>query len=131
MQIRKLTACATSFALALAFVAGPALADGDAAKGEKVFNKCKSCHAVGADAKNKIGPALNGIVGSEIASAEGYKYSDAFLAKKSEGLVWSEETLDAYLTKPKEFIPGNKMTFVGLRKEDDRENVIAYLKTFQ
>ena len=120
-----------ALAFALACLAGPALADGDPAKGEKVFTKCKACHAVGENAKNKVGPQLNGIVGAEIASVEGFKYSDAFQAKKAEGLVWSEETLDAYLTKPKDFIPGNKMTFTGLRKEDDREDVIAYLKGFQ
>jgi len=132
MKTLKSTLLAAALAVcALPLAAGAALADGDAAKGEKVFNKCKACHAVGADAKNKIGPALNGIVGAEIASADGFKYSDAFQAKKSEGLVWNEETLAAYLTNPKDFIPGNKMSFVGLKKEDERENVIAYLKTFQ
>ncbi|GAB4361608.1 MAG: cytochrome c family protein [Kiloniellaceae bacterium] len=115
----------------LAVLAVPALADGDAAKGEKVFNKCKACHAVGDNAKNKIGPMLNGIVGATIASVEGFKYSDAFQAKQAEGMVWDEETLAAYLAKPKDFIPGNKMSFAGLRKEDEREDVIAYLKTFQ
>ena len=127
--MRMLTTAA--LATALAALALPALADGDPAKGEKVFNKCKACHAVGEDAKNKIGPLLNGIVGAEIASVEGFKYSDAFLEKKSEGLVWDEDTLDAYLTKPKDFIPKTKMTFNGLRKEDEREDVIAYLKQFE
>ncbi len=127
--MRILTTAA--LATALAALALPALADGDPAKGEKVFNKCKACHAVGENAKNKIGPLLNGIVGAEIASVEGFKYSDAFLEKKSEGLVWDEDTLDAYLTKPKDFIPKTKMTFNGLRKEDEREDVIAYLKQFE
>ena len=120
-----------ALATALAFLALPALADGDATKGEKVFNKCKACHAVGENAKNKVGPQLNGIVGAEIASVEGFKYSDAFMEKKGEGLVWNEENLEAYLEKPKDFIPKTKMSFAGLRKEDERENVIAYLKTFQ
>ena len=70
------------------------------------------------------------IVGAEIAAVEGFKYSDAFLEKKTEGMVWDEETLDAYLANPKDFIPKNKMTFVGLRKKDEREDVIAYLKQF-
>lgn len=118
-------------AAVLAVAATPALADGDADKGKKVFNKCKACHAVGENAKNKIGPQLNGIIGAEIASVEGFKYSDAFLEKKAEGLVWDEETLATYLTKPKDFIPKTKMSFAGLRKEDDREDVIAYLKTFE
>ncbi|MCL5778384.1 cytochrome c family protein [Limibaculum sp. FT325] len=118
-------------ALLAALVASPALADGDAEKGQKVYNKCKACHAVGEGAKNKVGPALNGIVGKEIASAEGFSYSDAFMAKKAEGFTWTEENLEAYLEKPKDFIPGNKMSFAGLKKEDEREDVIAYLKTFQ
>ncbi|MDX5361833.1 MAG: cytochrome c family protein [Alphaproteobacteria bacterium] len=122
----------TILAAALAaLVAGPALADGDAAKGEKVFNKCKACHMVGENAKNRVGPQLNGILGAEIASVDGFKYSDAFQAKKAEGFVWTEENLDAYLADPRGFIPKNKMGFAGLKKEDDREDVIAYLKQFQ
>ena len=83
------------------------------------------------DAKNKIGPQLNGIIDAEIASVEGFKYSKAFLEKKTEGLVWNEEALEAYLTKPKDFIAGTKMTFAGLRKEQDRADVIAYLRSFE
>ncbi len=115
----------------LASVALPALAEGDAAKGEKVFKKCKACHAVGDDAKNKVGPQLNGIIEAEIASVDGFKYSKAFVAKKAEGVVWNEAELDAYLTKPKKHTPGTKMSFAGLRKEKDRADVIAYLKQFQ
>lgn len=107
-----------------------AQAEGDAKAGEKVFKKCKACHAVGEKAKNKVGPLLNNIVGNEGGVVEGFKYSKALLAKKEEGLVWDEESLDAYLTKPKAFIPKGKMAFAGLKKEKDRENVIAYLKTF-
>lgn len=115
----------------LTVTAAPALADGDPAEGEKVFRKCKACHMVGDGAKNRVGPLLNGVVGREIASAEGFSYSDAFTAKKAEGFTWTEENLEAYLENPKDFIPGNKMTFAGLKKEDDREDVIAYLKQFQ
>lgn len=118
-------------ALALVGLALPALADGDAAKGEKVFRKCKSCHAVGDKAKNKIGPVLTGVIDAEIASTDGFKYSDAFLAKKAEGFTWTEEALNTYLEKPRDFIPDNKMSFAGLKKEDDRANVIAYLKSFE
>jgi cytochrome c len=115
----------------LALLALPALADGDPAKGEKVFNKCKSCHAVGEDAKNKIGPVLNGIVGAAAGQNGDFKYSDALLAMAADGLVWDETSLTAYLTKPKDFIDGTKMSFAGLRKEEEIENVIAYLATFQ
>jgi cytochrome c len=127
-MMRKIAAAMT--ALAVTGFAGAALADGDAAKGEKVFNKCKACHQVGADAKNRVGPVLNGIVGKVAGSVEGFKYSDAMMAKQAEGMVWTEEAIATYLEKPKDYIPGNKMTFAGLKKEDDRENVIAYLKTF-
>jgi len=118
-------------ALALVGIASTASADGDAAKGEKVYGKCKACHMVGPDAKNRVGPELNGIVGRVAGSAEGFKYSDAMMARHGEGMTWGEAELDAYLTKPKDFLPGTKMTFPGLKKPEDRADVIAYLKTFQ
>lgn len=108
----------------------PAFAEGDADKGEKVFKKCKACHAVGDDAKNKVGPVLNGIVGSPAGQNPDFKYSDGLMEKASEGLVWDDESLTVFLTKPKDFIKGTKMSFAGLRKEADTENVIAYLSTF-
>lgn len=112
-------------------LAGPALAEGgDPAAGEKVFSKCKACHQVGPDAKNRVGPELNGIIGRPIAALPDFKYSEAFQEKAAEGMVWSEENLTIYLQKPKDFIPGNKMTFPGLRKEEDITNVLAYLATF-
>ncbi len=128
-MMREIAAALT--ALALTGVAGSAFAEGDAVAGEKIFKKCKACHQVGDGAKNRVGPVLNGIVDNEIASVEDFKYSKAFLAKKAEGLVWTDEVLDTYLTKPKKFIPGTKMSYAGLKKEGDRANVIAYLKTFE
>ncbi len=118
-------------AAVFATISPPTFADGHLDKGKKVFNKCKACHAVGEGAKNKVGPQLNGIIGAKIASVEGFKYSKAFMAKKEEGVVWSEGELDAYLLKPKKHTPGTKMSFAGLRKEEDRANVIAYLMTFE
>jgi cytochrome c len=114
-------------ALLMSLCTAPAFAQGDAEAGEKVFNRCKTCHQVGPEAKNRVGPELNGIVGREIASAPDFKYSDAFLAKKEEGFTWTEETLAQYLADPKGFIPGNKMTFVGLKKPEDIANVLAYI----
>ena len=127
------TIAAALTALALTGMAGAAFAEGDAEAGAKIFKKCKACHKVGDSAKNGVGPMLNGIVGNEIASVEGFekKYSKAFMAKKDEGLIWTEEVLDAYLTKPKKYIKGTKMTFPGLKKEADRANVIAYLLSFE
>ncbi len=103
-------------------------AEGDPAKGKKVFNKCKACHFVDKE-KNKVGPYLKGVVGRKAAAVEGFKYSKAMQAKAAEGLVWTEENLDKYLAAPKKFIPGNKMAFAGLKKAEDRANVIAYLKS--
>ena len=105
-----------------------ALAEGDAEKGEAVFKKCKACHVVD-EAKNRVGPHLVNTVGRKTASVEGYKYSDAMAAKGTEGVVWDEANLDAYLAKPKDFVPGTKMTFAGLSKPEDRADVIAYLKS--
>ncbi len=119
-------------ALALAGIAisTSAQASGDVAKGEKLFNRCKACHAVGAGAKNKIGPHLNEVFGRTAGTIDGFKYSSA-MKKAGEGnLVWSEETIDEFLAKPRTFVKGTKMSFAGFRKEADRENVIAYLKTF-
>ena len=102
---------------------GAALA-GDAAAGEKVYKKCKACHALEAG-KNKVGPSLAGIVGQEAGKVEGYKYSKAMAES---GVVWDDANLDAYLAKPKDFIKGTKMSFAGLKKEEDRANVIEFLK---
>ena len=114
-----------------AIVATPAFAQGDAAAGEKVFNKCKACHMVGDGAKNRVGPQLNAVVGVEIAHDPDFKYSDNFMELKAEGFMWTPENLSAYLTDPKAVAPKGKMSFAGLRKQEEIDNVIAYLETFQ
>ena len=103
---------------------------GDAEAGERTFRKCQACHAVGEGAANKVGPVLNGVIGRTAGTLEGFDYSDAMIEKGEGGLVWSPETLDTYLEKPRDVVPGTKMAFAGLRKEDERQNVIAYLATF-
>lgn len=103
---------------------------GDAAAGEKVFRKCKACHAVGEDAKNKVGPVLNGIIGREMASVPDFKYSDALIELAAEGKTWTADEMYAFLKKPRDYLKGTKMSFAGLRKEEDRANVIAYLASF-
>jgi cytochrome c len=103
---------------------------GDSANGEKVFRKCKACHDVGPEAKAKVGPPLTGIIGRTAGTVEGFKYSDAMMAAGTGGLIWSPETIGELIEKPKDFVPGTKMTFAGLRKEEERADVIAYLATF-
>lgn len=125
--MKKLAVLAGTAFLALA---APALADGDVAKGEKVFKKCTACHAVGVDAKNKVGPELNGIVGRKVASVEGFKYSPAMIEFGAGDKVWDDETLHTYLADPKGVVPKTKMAFAGLKKDDERDDVIAYLNQF-
>jgi cytochrome c len=100
---------------------------GDAAAGEAVFKKCMSCHAVGEGARNKVGPVLNGVVGQQAGTYPEYRYSPAMVKAGEEGLIWTNETLAEYLLAPKEFVPGNKMAFAGLKEQADIDNVIAYL----
>ena len=100
-----------------------AWAEGDAKAGKKVFKKCKACHTV-KEGKNKVGPTLFGIVGAPAGQVEGFKYSTALLEA---GLTWDAETLRAFLTKPKDLVPGNKMSFAGLKKEKEIDDLIAYL----
>ncbi len=103
---------------------------GDAKAGAKVFRKCRACHKIGEGAKNAVGPNMTNVVGRVQGSVESFtKYSDGFKAAMAEGKKWTPAELDAFLTKPKDYMPGTKMAFGGLRKEDDRANVIAYLAT--
>lgn len=112
-------------------VAVAAAFDADlAANGEKVFRKCKSCHQVGEGAKNKVGPILTGIVGASAGAVDGFKYSKPMKKAADGGLVWSEEELIAFLAKPKTYMKGTKMSFAGLKKEDDQLAVVEYLKSF-
>jgi S-disulfanyl-L-cysteine oxidoreductase SoxD len=100
------------------------------AAGEVVFKKCAACHKVGADAKNAVGPALNDIVGSAMAQAEGFKYSDTLAEMGAGGGVWDAASLHAFLESPKGFVQGTRMAFAGLKTPEDRDAVIAYLSTF-
>jgi cytochrome c len=111
-------------AVALLAGVGTAAAQGDPEKGEKVFNKCKTCHEI-EEEKNKVGPHLVGIFGRPAGSVEGFKYSDAM---KSSGVVWEDETITAYLKDPKGYIPGNRMVFPGLRKDEEIADLLAYLQ---
>jgi cytochrome c len=99
--------------------------------GEKVFKKCKACHAVGPGAKNKSGPHLNGIIGRTMGSIDGFAYSGVFKTAFTEGRVWDAESLAEFLAKPKSYMKGTKMAFSGLKKDADLAAIAAYLGTFE
>ncbi|MCP4184364.1 MAG: c-type cytochrome [Hyphomicrobiales bacterium] len=125
----KLSLIAGTIALA---ATTSAFAGGDIKKGKKVFKKCKSCHMVGEKAKKKVGPVLNNIYGATAGTNEKFKkkYSKNMKKAGEEGLVWNEATLTKYLTKPKAMIKKTKMTFAGLKKPEDIENILVYLLQF-
>lgn len=98
---------------------------GDATKGQRLFNRCKACHNLTATARRRIGPNLDNLFGRQAGGREGFKYSKA-LAEAD--FVWTEQNLNDWLAQPRTFLPGNKMAFAGLRKEQDRKDLMAYLR---
>ena len=112
---------------AVADDAPPVAGAGDPALGEKVFVKCRACHQIGDGAHNAVGPILNGVIGRRSGSVPGYNYSEA---NKSSGLTWDPATFRRYIASPQAVVPGTKMTFAGLTREKDIDNVLAYLEQF-
>ncbi|MDA8586229.1 cytochrome c family protein [Rhodobacteraceae bacterium] len=100
-----------------------AAVSGDPTAGMTVFRKCRACHSL-EEGKNGAGPSLHGIFGATAGQVEGFKYSDAMTTS---GIIWDTETTAAFVTKPKEYLPGTKMAFAGIRKDEDIANLIAYL----
>jgi cytochrome c len=99
----------------------------DAASGEKIFVQCKACHQIGENAKNAVGPLLNGLFGRKAGMIEGYSYSPA---NKNSGITWDEATFREYIRDPKAKIPGTKMAFPGLKDPKQIDDIVAYLKQF-
>ena len=99
----------------------------DAAAGKTSFNKCLACHAIGENAKNKVGPELNGLDGRHSGTAAGYNYSDA---NKNSGITWNKEQFLEYIKDPKAKIPGTKMVFAGIKNENEANNLWAYISKF-
>jgi cytochrome c len=111
--------------LALFCALAPASAQAaDTAAGQAIFNRCKICHTTEAGGRNMVGPNLHGIFGRKAGSVEGFAYSEAM---KNSGIVWDDDEIRQYLSKPRELVPGNKMAFPGLKDENEISNLLAYL----
>ncbi|MET0970401.1 MAG: cytochrome c family protein [Tardiphaga sp.] len=124
LSINKFLGAAVLFAAACApsFVRAQ-----DVAAGKSSFNKCLACHAIGENAKNKVGPELNGLNGRKSGSAPGYSYSDA---NKNSGITWDEATFKEYIKDPKAKIPGTKMAFAGIKKDTEINDLWSYVSQF-
>ncbi len=103
----------------------------DAAAGQRVFNQCRACHTTEANGRNGVGPNLHGVVGRRAASIEGFRYPANMREIGEGGLTWTPENLQRYLTNPKDPVPRGSMAFAGLRNEQQRNDVIAYLGTLR
>ena len=124
----KLTLSALIALTSLTLAASGALADDvDLVAGKASFNKCLACHAIGDGAKNKVGPELNGLDGRKSGTAEGYSYSDA---NKNSGITWSEAQFKEYIKDPKAKIPGTKMSFAGIKSENEINNLWAFVSQY-
>jgi cytochrome c2 len=121
----------SAIVVAAAFSVTPQLVNAqDAAAGEKAFVRCTACHSVGEGAANRMGPQLNGIVGKQAGTQEGYNYSSATTAAGEAGMTWTPENLASFLKRPRDFLPGNKMTFSGVPDDQAIADIVAYLTTF-
>ncbi|SNZ20976.1 c-type cytochrome [Cohaesibacter gelatinilyticus] len=103
---------------------------GDKEKGRKLFKKCRACHQIGKGAKNRVGPHLNMLFGRRAASIEGFKYSKGIKRAAAGGLEWHADNLSAYIENPKNLVSGTRMNFRGMKDPQDREDLLAYLRTF-
>ncbi len=113
-------------ALLVTVASAPAMAQ-DAAAGEKDFAVCRACHQIGPNAKNAVGPELNGLIGRKAGTAPGYNYS---AANKNSGITWDAETLTPYLENPQGVVKGTKMIFAGIKDPQKVKDVIAFLSQF-
>ena len=99
----------------------------DLENGKAVWSKCRACHMVGENARNLVGPVLNGLIGRKAGTVDGFNYSEA---NKNSGIVWDEATFRAYIREPKATMPNTKMVFAGLSDPQDIEDLLAFLKQF-
>jgi cytochrome c len=113
---------------AIALMSSLALAAGDVARGEKIAKKCKACHTLNEGGKNKLGPNLFGILGQPVGARKGYKYSRAMSASD---FVWDDATFTDFVLNPKKVVTGTKMSFKGIKKAAQREDLLAYFQTLR
>src|SRR5450432_3257829 len=126
--MNKLISSAIVVIAAMATASGAMAQDAaDPAAGKTSFNKCLACHAIGEGAKNKVGPELNGIDGRKSGTAEGYSYSDA---NKNSGITWNEAQFKEYIRDPKAKIPGTKMAFAGIKKDQEVNDLWAFISQY-
>ncbi|QGX99875.1 c-type cytochrome [Roseovarius faecimaris] len=103
---------------------------GDAEAGKRLFQQCKGCHEVGQGARDRIGPHLNGLFGRQAAVHEGYAYSESMQRAGVDGLIWTAETLNAYIENPRALVSKTRMSFRGMKDPQDRANLLAYLRVY-
>jgi cytochrome c len=123
------TRLALSLCASLIVLAAPAARAQDAAAGQRVFTQCRACHVIENNGRNGVGPNLHGVVGRRAASIENFRYSANMRELAEGGLTWTPENLNRYLTNPKDLVPRGTMAFAGLRNDQQRADVIAYLQT--
>ena len=124
---RKINSVAVLLVLAAAIVAPTAvgLPPGDPVRGEKIYGRCFACHAIDRD---RTGPRHAGLFGRRAGSVPGFAYSPAMKRAGGNGLIWNDDTLDKFLQNPTKFIPGTRMTYAGIRSDQERADLLAYLK---
>lgn len=130
MRYNLLAASALAASIGVLAAQGARAQDADlVAEGERAFRKCAACHMVGPNATNRVGPQLNGVIDRAAGTLPDFTYSDAMVEFGAAGNVWDDATLDAYLENPRTTVKGTKMAFAGLKKEEERAAVIAYIKS--
>ncbi len=104
---------------------GSYLAEADVKRGQTMYFQCRACHSTNEGSAHKVGPNLNGMFDRKAGIAEGFAYSDAL---KNSEIIWTPETMNGWLARPSQYLPGNRMVFVGVKDPQDRANLIAYLQ---